>query len=56
MLDYNTEFTVNTVDMNLAETCNYLQISTINAINEFQTTVLLSEYGYLLENGCEIDK
>ena len=55
MLDYNTEFTVNTVDMNLAETCNYLQISTINAINEFQTTVLLSEYGYLLENGCEID-
>ena len=55
MLDYNTEFTVNTVDMNLAETCNYLQINTINAINEFQTTVLLSEYGYLLENGCEID-
>ena len=55
MLDYNTEFTVNTVDMTLAETCNYLQISTINAINEFQTTVLLNEYGYLLENGCEID-
>lgn len=40
--------------MNLAEACNAMEIFTLEACNEFQMDVLLSEHAYLYANGNEV--
>lgn len=40
--------------MNLAEACNAMEIFTLEATNEFQMDVLLSEHAYLYANGSEV--